>query len=198
MKRFLRLGWMAFLFLIWTGCGDTYRPIIIPNLPTFPDPRAAHTVMAVNNNGPTNPNEPFGRGSVLVVDVSGDSEVSIADVGVTPVHAVQQTANQVLVLNQATTTTSTNSLSKIFFFGTVINGSPGTISLPPDSAPNFVATTESYQAYVLLPNYVPDPVNNPNQVVPSVGVVSTVSNALIATAQVGNTPWAMVEAADTK
>jgi hypothetical protein len=192
MKRFLRLGWMVLLILIWTGCGDTFRPIIIPNPPTFPDPRAAHTVLAVNDNGS------ISRGSVLVVDVSGDSEVSIADVGVAPVHAVQQAANQVLVLNQATTAASTNSLSKVFFSGTVINGSPTSISLPPNSAPNFVATTESNQAYVLLPSYVPDPVNNPNQIVPSVGVVSTASNQLIATAPVGNTPWAMVETVDAK
>ena len=149
-------------------------------------------MLAVNDNGS------ISRGSVLVVDVSGDSEVSIADVGVAPVHAVQQAANQVLVLNQATTAASTNSLSKLFFSGTVINGSPSTISLPPNSAPNFVATTESNQAYVLLPSYVPDPVNNPGQVVPSVGVVSTASNQLIATAPVGNTPWAMVETVDTK
>ena len=192
MTRFLWLGSMVLLILIWTGCGDTFRPIIIPNPPTFPDPRAAHTVLAVNDNGP------ISRGSVLVVDVSGDSEVSIADVGVAPVHAVQQASNQVLVLNQATTTTSANSLSKVFFSGTVINGTPTTISLPPNSLPNFVATTESSQAYVLLPSYVPDPVNNPGQVVPSVGVVSTISNALIATAPVGNTPLAMVETVDTK
>lgn len=192
MKRFLWLGWMLLLILIWTGCGDTFRPIIIPNAPTFPDPRAAHTVLAVNDNGT------ISRGSVLVVDVSGDSEVSIANVGVAPVHAVQQSANQVLVLNQATTAASTNSLSKVFFSGTVINGSPATISLPPNSLPNFVTTTESNQAYVLLPSYVPDPINNPGQVVPSVGVVNTTGNQLIATAPVGNTPWAMVETADTK
>lgn len=191
MKRFLWLGWMALLFLITTGCGDTFRPIIIPNPPTFPDPRAAHTVVAVSDNGS------ISHGSVLVVDVSGDSEVSIADVGVTPVHAVQQSANQVLVVNQATTTSSVNSLSKVFFSGTVINGTPGTISLPPNSAPNFVAVAPSdTTAYVTLPNYVPDPVNFPNVVVPSVGVVNTQSNRLEATIPVGNNPFALAVTPD--
>lgn len=183
MKRFLWLSGMAFLFLICAGCGDTFRPIIIPNPPTFPDPKAAHTVIAVNDNGP------ISDGSVLVVDVSGDSEVGIGNVGIAPVHAVQQGASQVLVLNQATTSTSTASLSKVFFFGTVINGTIGTISLPPNSAPNFVAVAPSdTTAYVTLPNYVPDPTNFPDVVVPSVGVVSTTTNALVATIQVGNCP----------
>jgi hypothetical protein len=196
MKRFLWLGWVAFLLLIWTGCGDTFRPIIIPNLPTFPDPRAAHTVMAINNNGPTKPNEPFGPGSVLVVDVSGDSEVGIANVGVTPVHAVQQSASQVLVLNQATTATSTASLSKFFFSGTVINGTPGTISLPPNSAPTFVAVAPSdTTAYVTLPKYAPDP-TQPQNIVPSVGVVDTQSNALVATIPVQNNPFALAVTPD--
>jgi hypothetical protein len=183
MKRFLWLGWVAFLFLFCTACGETFRPIIIPNIPTFPDPRAAHSVIAVNNNGSISP------GSVLVVNVSGDSEVSIANVGVTPVHAVQQSANQMLVVNQATTTSSANSLSKVGFSGTVVNGAPVTISLPPNSAPNFVAVAPSDAlAYVTLPKFVPDPVNFPTVVVPSVGVVSTQSNHLVTTIPLSNDP----------
>ena len=188
MKLLLRLSGMALLFLMTNGCGDVYRPVIIPNPPTFPDPRAAHTAMSLNDNGTTNP------GSVTVVDVSGDTVVSIANVGVTPVHAVQQTANQVLVVNQATTTSGADSLSKISFSGTTISVSttnPATITLPPNSAPNFVATTESNQAYVLLPNF-PDPVTG----MPSVGVVNTVSNSLIATLPVGKNPMVMVETLD--
>ena len=183
MKRFLWLGWMAFLFLFCAGCGDTFRPIIIPNAPTFPNPKAAHTVLAVNDNGT------ISHGSALVVDVSGDSEVSIADVGVTPVHAVQQSANQVLVVNQATTSTSSASLSKVFFSGTVINGTPDTIGLPPDSAPTFVAVAPSdTTAYVTLPKYVPDPINFPQVVVPSVGVINTQSNNMVTTIPVSSNP----------
>jgi hypothetical protein len=183
MKRFLWLSGMASLLVIMAGCGDVFRPIIIPNPPVFPNPRAAHTVMSVNDNGT------ISRGSVTVVDVSGDTVVSVADVGVAPVYAVQQTASQVLVVNQATTSAGADSLSKIFFSGTTINVSnsnPSTISLPPDSAPNFVATTESSQAYVLLPNYAP----------PSVGIVNTLSNNLFATMPVGTSPWAAVETLD--
>jgi hypothetical protein len=190
MKRFLWLGWMASLFLFCGGCGDTFRPIIIPNTPTFPDPKAAHTVLAVNNNGSISP------GSALVVDVSGDSEVSIANVGVAPVHAVQQTATQVLVLNQANITTSANSLSKLSFSGTVIGGTPATISLPPNSAPNFVAVAPSdTTAYVTLPKYVPDP-SVSQTIVPSVGVINTQTNTMVATIPVQNNPFALTVTPD--
>jgi len=188
MKRFLWLGGMALLLLIGTGCGDVFRPIIIPNPPTFPNPKAAHTVVAVNNNGQISP------GSALVVDVSGDSEVSIGNVGVAPVHAVQQSANVVLVLNQATTTTAANSLSRLSFSGTVLSGIPGTISLPPNSAPNFVAVAPSdTTAYVTLPNLVPDP-NFPND--NAVGAVNTNAETLVATIRVGNCPMAIAVTPD--
>ncbi len=97
MKRFLWLGFVLCLYLICSGCGDTFRPIIIPNPPTFPNPKAAHTVVSINDNGTVAP------GSAMVIDVSGDTDVSVANVDIAPVHAVQQTANEVLVVNRAVT-----------------------------------------------------------------------------------------------
>jgi len=165
MKRFLWLGLVLCLYLICSGCGETFRPIILPNPPVFPNPRAAHTVLSINDNGTVVP------GTTMVVDVSGDTDISVSDVGVAPVHAVQQTANQVLVVNQSTVCTPVPcnpSITKVTFSSILISGS-STISLPPNSAPNFVATTESTQAYVTLPGYAP----------PSVGVVNTNSNSLV-------------------
>jgi len=182
MKRFLCLGSLMLALALWTACGDTFRPIIIPNQPTFPDPRSTHSVIAINNNGSAN------HGSVLVVDVSGDSEVDATNLGIAPVHAVQQTASQVLIANQSTPGMMADSLMKIDFFGTSISGTPSTTSLPPGSAPNFVATTQTDTAYVLLPGLAP----------PSVGVVNTTSNALIATVPVGANPVAMAETLDQK
>ena len=180
MKRFLWLCVIVFLFLICTGCGDTFRPVIIPNPPKFPDPRAAHTVLSVNDNGDV-------RGSAMVIDVSGDSNVSVADVGIGPVHAVQQTASQVLVVNQGTLATPDESLTKVSFSGTTISNTT-TITLPTGSAPNFVATTESTTAYVSLPKLVP----------PSVGVVNTTANSLSTTVAVQSGPVAIVETPDTQ
>jgi hypothetical protein len=123
----------------------------------------------------------------MVIDVSGDSNVSVADVGTGPVHAVQQTASQVLVVNQGTLALPDESLTKVSFSGTTISATT-TITLPSGSAPNFVATTESTTAYVSLPGLVP----------PSVGVVNTSGNSLSTTISVQAGPVAIVETPDTK
>jgi DNA-binding beta-propeller fold protein YncE len=194
MKRYLWLFVIVCLFLICTGCGDTFRPVIIPNPPKFPDPRAAHTVVTISDNGGIDAqSDNVLPGSVMVVDVTGDSNVSVADcqkgspcIGIAPVHAVQQTATQVLVVNQSVPGVIGDSLSKVNFSGTTIS-SATTISLPPDSAPTFVAVAPSdTTAYVTLPSFAP----------PSVGVVSTSSNALLATIPVGNDPVAIAVTPD--
>lgn len=219
MKRFLWLGFVLFLDLICTGCGDTFRPIIIPNPPTFPNPAAAHTVVAINDNlqcldALCDNGIAFLPGSAMVIDVSGDSAVSVADcstplcLGVAPVHAVQQTASQVLVVNQAVTglNVPTNSclvtipptppnqtfnvcssITKLNFSGTVIS-STSSIGLPIYSGANFVAVAPNQTtAYVTLPTYPPDP-TQPLNIVPSVGVVSTSINSLVTTIPVVNSP----------
>src|SRR5208282_5681760 len=181
MKRFLWLGFTLFLCLVWCGCGDTFRPIIIPNPPVFPNPAAAHTVVSINDNGT------IVAGSAMVIDVSGDTDVSVANVGLAPVHAVQQTANTVLVVNHSVNGSAADSITKLNFSSTVISGA-ATISLPANSAPNFVAVAPlATTAYVTLPNYVP----------PSVGVINTDTNSLVLpTIPVGNNPDALAVTPD--
>jgi hypothetical protein len=221
MKRFLWLGFVLFLYLICTGCGDTFRPIIIPNPPVFPNPQASHTVLSINYNVECSetPNPSCDSfvplpGTAMVIDVSGDTDVSTVNTGIGPVHAVQQTASQVLVVNQAVTgydppidgsclIQSPNlvlnvcpSITKLNYSGTVIS-STSTITLPASSAANFVATTEGGQAYVLLPNYIPNP-STPTAVVPSIEIVNTTANNLVNTIPVGHNPIAMAETPDGK
>jgi hypothetical protein len=199
MKRFLWLFVIVFLFLICTGCGDTFRPVIIPNPPKFPDPRAAHTVVTISDNESLPDDNANLPGSAMVVDVTGDSDVSEADcqegspcIGIAPVHAVQQTATQVLVANRSIPGVLGDSLSKVSFSGTTISGVT-TISLPPDSAPNFVAVAPSdTTAYVTLPKFVPDP-GFPND--NAIGVVNT-NTALVTPLRVGNSPVAIAVTPD--
>jgi DNA-binding beta-propeller fold protein YncE len=186
MKRFLWLGSVLFLYLICSGCGDTFRPIILPNPPTFPNPAATHTVVSINANAPLN-HQPESPGTAMVVDVSGDTDQSIANVGLAPVHAVQQTASVVLVANQSIAGAQADSITKLIFDSPVIFSST-TITMPVNSAPSFVASTESAQAYVLLPNYT----------VPSVGIVNTSLNTLVTSIPVGSSPVAMAETPDGK
>src|ERR1700687_2426627 len=121
MKRFLWLGFVLLLYVICTGCGDTFRPIIIPNPPTFPNPAAAHTVVSINDNAPPAGQSEVAPGSAMVIDVSGDTDVSVVNVGLAPVHAVQQTANVILVANHSVTGALADSITKLNFFGTTIN-----------------------------------------------------------------------------
>jgi hypothetical protein len=180
MKRFLWLGCALFLLLVWCGCGDTFRPIIIPNPPVFPNPKAAHTVVSINDNGT------IVRGSAMVIDVSGDTDVSVADVGLAPVYAVQQSTSQVLVVNHSVAGAAGDSITRLNFNGTTI-GTTTAISLPADSAPNFVAVSPTdILAYVSLPNFTP----------PSVAVVSTQSANVVTTAPVGNNPVAIAVTPD--
>ncbi len=188
MKRFLWLGCVLFVYVICSGCGDQFRPIIIPNPPIFPNPAAAHTVVAINDNGTVVP------GTAMVIDVSGDTDVSVQDVGLAPVHAVQQTANQVLVVNHSVNGVGVDSITKLSFSGTIISGST-TISLPANSAPSFVAVAPTdTTAYVTLPNLIPDPVNFPND--DAVGVVNTQTNSVVESIMVGNNPVALAVTPD--
>jgi DNA-binding beta-propeller fold protein YncE len=178
MKRFLWLGFVLLVYIICTGCGETYRPIIIPNPPVFPNPKAAHTVLSINDNGTVVP------GTGMVVDVSGDTDQSIADMGVGPVHAVQQSASQVLVVNHSAANPAADSLTRIGFNSVVISGT-STIGLPANSAPNFVASAPNQTtAYVTLPNL--------NQI----GVINTLGNSKANSFPVGSNPDAIAVTPD--
>src|ERR1035438_3920623 len=150
MKPLLGLGSVLCLCVICVACGDTFRPIIIPNPPTFPNPAAAHTVVSINDNAPPPGQTESTAGTAMVIDVTGDIDTSIANVGLAPVFAVQQSASEVLVANHSVTGALADSVTKLNFFGITIS-TTNTISMPANSAPNFVATTEANQAYVLLP-----------------------------------------------
>ena len=178
MKRFLCLGAVLVLFVICSGCGDVFRPIIVPTPQQFPNPAAAHTVVTISDNANLVNGQEFPQaGSVMVIDVSGDTDVSQKTVGLRPVHAVQQAANVVLLVNQSTQAMPEDSVNKLTFSGTIV-GSVTTITLPPSydgsgnlvsAAPNFVATTESGHAYVSMPLYQPpNPVSYTHLTLPTI------------------------------
>jgi len=188
MKRFLCVGVVLCQVILWSGCGDVFRPIIIPNPPKFPNPAAAHSVFIASENGTVNGGilTPL-IGGAMSIDVSGDTDMSQRNLGLVPIHAVQQTANQIIVANQSVPGANQDSLSRVTFSGTTIS-TVTTISLPTGSAPNFVATTETGQVYVSMPGYAPS----------SIAVIDTARSTLTHTVQVGPNPVAITETPDTK
>jgi hypothetical protein len=81
---FRRVGWVAAIALatlLELSCGQVYRPVVIPIGTTPPNPANFHEVFALSTNAPYNP------GTALQIDVSGDTNIGEADMGVNPTHA---------------------------------------------------------------------------------------------------------------
>ena len=125
------------LFLICVGCGDQYRPVAIPIVPPPPDPDAIHFVLVLSDNGIIDP------GASSRLDISGDTNIGVARLGLGPAHATLTTnASRVYVVNSLEDTVSSFSPTP----GSTAT-SVTTTSLPAGSSPVFVATTESATVY---------------------------------------------------
>ncbi|MGH9529594.1 MAG: hypothetical protein ACRD2S_06710, partial [Terriglobales bacterium] len=70
------------LLLICAACGDVYRPVATPIVPSSPNSAFSKAVFVISSNGPQNP------GSSIQIDVSGDTALGEVKTGVGPVYAV--------------------------------------------------------------------------------------------------------------
>ncbi len=165
------------LFLICVGCGDQYRPVAVPIVPPPPDPDAIHFVLVLSENGTIDP------GASSRLDISGDTNIGVAQLGLGPAHAtLTLNASRVYVVNTLEDSVSSFSPNP-GSIGTLVT----TTSLPAGSRPVFVHTTESGTVYVA--NFG----NN------TVAAVSTTNNAVLnPLTAVGNQPVALAETPDRK
>ena len=79
--RRARLLGILILCLICVSCGDQYRPVAIPIVPPPPDPEAIHFVLVFSDNGSIDP------GASSRMDISGDTNIGVAQLGLGPAHA---------------------------------------------------------------------------------------------------------------
>jgi YVTN family beta-propeller protein len=166
------------LCLIGASCGDQFRPVAIPIAPPPPDPASFHFVLVLSDNGFNDP------GASSRLDVSGDSNLGVAQLGLGPAHAALiPNANRVYVAN-----TAEDSISS-YAPGTAT--SVTTTSLPAGSNPVFVQTTDNGAVYVA---------NFGNNTSPgTVAAVSTATNVVLSPLiTVGNHPVALAETPDQK
>jgi DNA-binding beta-propeller fold protein YncE len=177
----------ALLFLICTSCGETYRPVAFPIVPSPPSPGTAHFVLTVSGNGmvPSDPVQPPYPGSAMRIDTSGDSVLATTENGLGPVHAaVLPNGSAWYVANSLEDTISASTLSASSTHSTIalpdLPGNPtATPPVPPTFAtPVFVHTTENGKIYVANYNYG------------TVSVISTVSNVVVA--NIGVDPLAAI------
>ena len=156
------------LLVLWSACGEYYRPVAFPITPAPPNPAFSHLVLVLTDNGNNNP------GASTTIDVSGDTATSQSTVGIKPSYAaLVVNGTRVFVANSGEDTVSTFEPTS----ATPVN----VISLPAGSGPNFVASTESTTVYVS---------NSGNG---TVSAISTVNNVITNTIPVGGTPVAMAE-----
>jgi len=160
------------LLLLWTACGDYYRPVAYPLTPPQPSPGFSHVAVVISGNGTKNP------GASTTIDVSGDSATSQATVGIMPVHAA-------LVLNGARVYVANSLDDSVSTFGSLSPAPVDTISLPTGSAPDFVASTETTNVYVA---------NFGNG---TVSAITAANNVVADTIVVGGSPVSMAELPNT-
>jgi YVTN family beta-propeller protein len=206
LMSFQRVGLLAaivVLIVLWSACGQVYRPVVLPcslgglpNCPieTPPAPTAFHAVFGVSLNVPNYP------GNAMQIDVGGDSiigetpssDASAPNIGDNPTHAATLPNDSAVFVASAaslvpggidevsTFTPATTSLAG-GGLGPVQN-----IVLPTGSLPVFLNTTENGNMYVA------------NFGTNSVGKINISASAEILTGPVGVNPVSMAEIPDAQ
>ena len=129
LRRLGRVLGILVLAVIGVSCGDQFRPVAIPVAPPPPNPQSFHFVLVLSDNGLNDP------GASSELDVSGDTNIGVAQLGLGPAHAAIAQRRSVYVANSLEDTVSSYAPSK----ARVVN----TTSLPAGSNPVFVHTTEN-------------------------------------------------------
>src|SRR5215472_8167963 len=135
---FRRVGWLAAIALATLfsiSCGQVYRPVVIPIATNPPNPQNFHAVFGISSNVSSNP------GSVLQIDVSGDTNIGVANMGINPTHAAALPNNLRVFVASA---------------GSLIPGDPDTITSFAPAASSAIATGIGSLAVFSLPNVGPN------------------------------------------
>jgi len=80
-RRVAGLAVAAISIVLWVSCGQVYRPVVIPQPSTPPNPANFHQVFAISTNVASSP------GTALQIDVAGDSNIGVGNMGINPTHA---------------------------------------------------------------------------------------------------------------
>jgi len=132
-----RVGWFAAVFVatvLWMSCGEVYRPVVIPIANNPPNPANFHAVFGISDNVAPNP------GTAMQINVSGDSNVGEASMGINPTHATILANNRVFVTSA----------------GGVMNGNPDVITAFTPALDTTAATGIGNPATFTLPNFGPN------------------------------------------
>jgi hypothetical protein len=147
--------------------------VVIPVGNTPPNPAGFHAVFALNTNIPAN------QGSALQIDVSGDSEIGAANMGINPTHAgIVPSGTRVFVSSADTVQND----------GITLN--PGGVDLVTAFTPAFdspAATGLGTPTVFTLPNAIPNQSVSITDIKEAGDVVSVTLSAPLIKAQAGGT-----------
>ncbi|HEX4783520.1 MAG TPA: hypothetical protein VH350_04210 [Candidatus Sulfotelmatobacter sp.] len=213
---FRRVSWVAAVALAtWleVSCGQVYRPVVIPIGVVQPTPQNYHAVFGISANVASN------LGTALQIDVSGDSDIGQANVGVNPTHAAILPNNSRVFVASAGSLYpgETDVLTSFFPAGGVSVatglGSTTTVTFPNIGAinpntnppqpylcsylPDFVATSQLSSVFVANYGVESDP-NCNFASTDSVAAISIAQNSIsnVAYLGAGSHPVAMAETPD--
>lgn len=148
------------------GCGNNFRPTILPKTQGGGDPQPFARAVVLSNNGGA-------AGATANIDTTGDTNLFNIPTGTGPVH-MGATNLEIYTANMTENTVTTYA-----------EGAPNpvavTITLPPGAAPVFINSRDSAHVYVA------------DSGINSVSVIGTSTNSVTATTAVGTSPASIAE-----
>jgi YVTN family beta-propeller protein len=125
------------LAVLAVGCGDIFRPVAIPITGPPGDPQATSYAFVVSQNAPST------NGSILQINVPGDSAVFSTAAGLGAVYAtfLPPGESRIFVANRDDDTLTT-------YLPSLTAQAPVLVNLPAGSRPVFLASTETGKMYV--------------------------------------------------
>ncbi|MGC1228743.1 MAG: YncE family protein, partial [Candidatus Sulfotelmatobacter sp.] len=200
-QRVCRLGAVVVLIVLWSACGQVYRPVVLPcslgGLPNCPvelppSPTAFHAVYGISLNVPNYP------GNAMQIDVGGDSIIgetpssdpSAPNIGDNPTNAAIL-PNFAAVYVASAASGVPGGIDQISSFTPAADSPTGTglgpvsnIQMPTGSLPVFLNTTQN--GFIYVANFGTN----------SISTINTSLNAVINTGTVGTNPVALAEIPD--
>jgi DNA-binding beta-propeller fold protein YncE len=150
--------------ILWISCGDVYRPVVIPIAITPPNSANFHAVFAVSSDSQANP------GSAFQIDVSGDTNIGQANMGINPTHAMAAPNNGRIFVSSA---------------GSLLPGGSDVVTAFTPAFPSSIPTGLGSPTTFTFPNLGPNQIS-PIAAISEAGNVVTVTLAsALSKAQVG-------------
>ena len=173
-RKLVPLALASLLWFLQLGCGDQYRPVANPIISPGGQPQTAHFAWVVNFN-------PNGVGTTTEIDVSGDSNLAVNNMGLGSIaEAFPINSLALFVANRDNDTVSE--------YLPTLAGAITTISLLPGSRPVYLNSSQAGNMFVLN--------SGANSTCPNGGSVSTIPVATLSvttTVCVGPSPFAMAQ-----